>query len=248
MNKILKKVINDLMEYNHINQNTLPYNFNTFRALMNITMPNCLSEEYFHMQDFILREKLKNEDIVNLNSLNFENQIALFKGDITKIEADAIVNAGNPQLLGCFHPLHKCIDNCIHSYAGLQVRRDLINILNGRNVLNAEVVVTLGYNLPAKYIFHTVGPIYNEAKQNEIDLRNCYLNCLKKADEMNLESIVFCSLSTGIFGYPIDKASKIAVKTVKQYLNETKTKLKVLFDLFTEEDFNVYERTIKEIK
>lgn len=184
-------------------------------------------------------------NIIDVNKLEFAHQIALYKDDITLIKADAIVSAGNSQLLGCFHPLHNCIDNCIHSYAGFQVRRDLMTILKGREVANAEVVVTKGYNLPSKYIFHTVGPIYNGSRQNEIDLRNCYLNCLKKADEMRLESIVFCSLSTGVFGYPIEKASKIAVETVEQYIKETHTKLKVTFDLFSKEDFIVYERTIK---
>lgn len=240
----LVKAIHYLIKYNHINQR-LSYDFNTFRALMNITIPNNLSEEYYNLQDFILQEKLKKKTIVNIYSFRFNNQIALFQGDITTVKADAIVNAGNSQLLGCFHPLHNCIDNCIHSFAGLQVRRDVMNILKGREVANAEVIVTKGYNLPTKYIFHTVGPIYNESKQNEIDLRNCYLNCLKKAVEMNLESIVFCSLSTGVFGYPIEKASKIAVETVKQYIHDSKTKLKVIFDLFTEEDLSVYERTIK---
>lgn len=240
----LVKAIHYLIKYNYINQR-LSYDFNTFRALMNITIPNNLSEEYYNLQDFILQEKLKKKTTVNIYSFQFNNQIALFQGDITTVKADAIVNAGNSQLLGCFHPLHNCIDNCIHSFAGLQVRRDVMNILKGREVANAEVIVTKGYNLPTKYIFHTVGPIYNKSKQNEIDLRNCYLNCLKKAVEMNLESIVFCSLSTGVFGYPIEKASKIAVETVKQYIHESKTKLKVIFDLFTKEDLSVYERTIK---
>ncbi len=235
-------LIRELKKYSDYDNEELmpPYRI---RAMMNRVLPLSLSEEFYKKQDEYL--SMDRGIIVDVNKLEFNHQVALYKGDITLIKADAIVNAGNSQLLGCFHPLHNCIDNCIHSYAGLQVRRDLIRILNGRKVSNAEVIVTKGYNLPSKYIFHTVGPIYNASKQNEIDLRNCYLNCLRKADEMNLESIVFCSLSTGVFGYPIEKASKIAIETVKQYIYETKTKINVIFDLFAEEDLKVYERTIK---
>lgn len=237
-----KYLISELKKYSDYDNDKLmpPYRI---RAMMNRVLPLHLSEEFYKKQDEYL--SMNRGIIININQLEFDHQIALYEGDITLIKTDAIVNAGNSQLLGCFYPLHNCIDNCIHSYAGLQVRRDLMNILKGREVANAEVVVTKGYNLPSRYIFHTVGPIYNESKQNEIDLRNCYLNCLKKADEMKLESIVFCSLSTGVFGYPIEKASKIAVETVKQYIYKTKTKIKVIFDLFSKEDLSVYERTIK---
>lgn len=124
----------------------------------------------------------------------------------------------------------------------------MIAVMNeqGHDEPNGDCKVTKGYNLPSEYIFHTVGPIYLGRKQDEIDLTNCYISCLKKADEMELKSIVFCSLSTGIFGYPIERASEIAVGTVKSYLKDKNSRLKkVVFDVFSEGDYNVYDRTIK---
>ena len=144
----------------------------------------------------------------------------MYKGDITLIKADAIVNACNNKLLGCFVPGHHCIDNAIHSFAGLEVRRDLMKVMEeqGRDEPNGRCKVTKAYNLPSKYILHTVGPVYSGSKQDNIDLESCYLSCLATADKMNLKSVVFCSLSTGIFGFPIEKASEIAIRTVKKYL------------------------------
>ena len=216
------------------------------RAMMNILLPNSLDDEFYDKQDQYLSSRLAKLKIRDVNDLEFINQIAIYQGDITLLKADAIVNAGNSALLGCFSPLHNCIDNAIHSYAGLEVRRDIMNILDGREVNNGEVIVTLGYNLPSKYIFHTVGPIYTGIHQNDIDLANCYLNCLAKADEMGLKNIVFCSLSTGVYGFPIDRASKIAFNTVKQYLQDSKSDIKVIFDLFSDRDYQIYERLFKE--
>lgn len=220
----------------------------TFRALMNITMPFDLSNEFYQRQDNVLKDILSKKKIID--SSIFNDGINLYKGDITLIKADAIVNACNSKLLGCFVPGHNCIDNAIHSFAGLQLRRDLIQVMEeqGYDEPNGKCKVTPAYNLPSKYIFHTVGPIYSGSNQDDIDLENCYLSCLKKADEMKLESIVFCSLSTGIYGFPIERAAKIAVKTVRDYLKkENKNIKKVIFDVFSERDNEVYNRTIKEI-
>lgn len=219
--------------------------FNKIRGMMNVIMPNDLSDEYYQKQDEYLKDIIKSKTIVDVNELDYNDNISLYKGDITLLKADAIVNAGNNRLLGCFSPLHLCIDNCIHSFAGLQVRRDIMNILNGRLVNNSEVVVTKGYNLPSKYIFHTVGPIYNGSKQNEIDLRNCYINCLDEATKLNLNNIVFCSLSTGVFGYPIEEASSIAINTVKEYLKKNNSNIKVIFNLFSDKDYLIYEKKLK---
>ena len=244
----LKWCINYLKEYNHINTLLDVDDFNTLRSLMNITMPYDLSDEYYKRQDNILKVLLSKKEIIDISS--FKDGISLYKGDITLVKADAIVNACNNKMLGCFVPGHHCIDNAIHSFAGLQVRRDMINIMDaqGHDEPNGDCKVTKAYNLPSKYIFHTVGPIYSGIKQDEIDLRNCYLSCLKKADEMKLESIVFCSLSTGIYGFPIEKASYIAINTVKEYLeNDNKNIKKVIFNLFSGGDFDVYNRKIKDI-
>ena len=217
-----------------------------FRALQNITMPYDLSEEFYQKQDGVLQEILSRKEVVDVSG--FPDGITLYRGDITLLKADAIVNACNDKMLGCFVPGHHCIDNAIHSFAGLQVRRDMIAVMNaqGHDEPNGDCKVTKGYNLPSEYIFHTVGPIYSGRKQDEIDLTNCYISCLKKADEMGLTSIVFCSLSTGIFGYPIEQASEIAVGAIRRYLSEKNSRLKkVVFDVFSEGDYNVYDRTIK---
>ncbi len=216
------------------------------RALFNITMPQNLDNEFYVKQDEYLQDILSRKKIIDAKSILKEKRIALYLGDITLIQADAIVNAGNSILLGCFQPLHYCIDNAIHTFAGLEVRRDLFYEMQGKKEENGKCRVTKGYNLPSRYIFHTVGPIVNgnPTKQDEEDLKNCYLSCLKKTDEMHLENIVFCSIATGLYSFPIEKASKIAIKTIKNYLKETKSKLKVIFDLFSKGDYKVYEREL----
>ena len=242
-------LINYLSKYNHIASGlegcSKP---KQVRALMNITMPDSLSDEFYQKQDAFLRSELKKKEIVDASAFPYANGIALYQGDITAIRADAIVNACNPQLLGCFVMLHGCIDNAIHSAAGFEVRRDLEKVMEsqGHEEPNGQVKVTKGYNLPASYIFHTVGPIANghPSHQDEKDLASCYLSCLKKADEMGLSTIVFCSLSTGVYGYPIEEASKIAISTVAGYLQESKSSLKVAFDVFSERDYQIYERQL----
>ena len=244
----IKWCINYLKNKNNIKSLIDLDDKSTFRALQNITMPYDLSDEFYLKQDKVLKEILSKKEVVDAKI--FSDGISIYKGDITLIKADAIVNACNSKLLGCFVPGHHCIDNAIHSFAGLQVRRDLIKVMEdqGHDEENGKCKVTSAYNLPSKYIFHTVGPVYSGSNQDDIDLKNCYLSCLKMADEMKLESIVFCSLSTGIFGFPIEKASSIAVKTVKEYLKkENKTIKKVIFDVFSDRDYEVYNRRIKEI-
>lgn len=244
----IKWCINYLKDKNNIKSLIDLDDKSTFRALQNITMPYDLSDEFYLKQDKVLKEILSKKEVVDAKI--FSDGISIYKGDITLIKADAIVNACNSKLLGCFVPGHHCIDNAIHSFAGLQVRRDLIKVMEdqGHDEENGKCKVTSAYNLPSKYIFHTVGPVYSGSNQDDIDLKNCYLSCLKMADEMKLESIVFCSLSTGIFGFPIEKASSIAVKTVKEYLKkENKTIKKVIFDVFSDRDYEVYNRRIKEI-
>lgn len=240
----LKEGIEILKNVNHIKE-YLPYDFKTFRGLMNITLPNNLDENYFEIEAKILENEYKNKKIIDVNTLEFVDNIALFKGDITDLKADAIVNAGNEQLLGCFVPLHNCIDNCIHSYAGLRVRKDLMEIMKIQNEEEkpGRCKVTKGYNLPSKYIFHTVGPkAFNGInKEKEEELKNSYLSCLKEADLLKLNTIVFPSISTGIYAFPIKKASKIAFNAVKNYLKENNSKLKVVFNLFLDEDYKIYE-------
>ena len=218
----IKWCIEYLKQYNRIDALPQMPDEALFRALQNITMPYALSEEFYQRQDAVLQDILSRKDITDV--ADFSDGISLWKGDITLIKANAIVNACNNKMLGCFVPGHHCIDNAIHSFAGLQVRRDMMAIMNeqGHDEPNGDCKVTKGYNLPSEYIFHTVGPIYSGKKQDEIDLASCYRACLKKADEMELTSLVFCCLSTGIFGYPIEEATSIAIREVKTYLSQAR--------------------------
>lgn len=242
----IKWCIDYLKEYNHI-KDSLSYDWPSLRALLNITMPINLDNEFYQRQDRVIQGIISEKEMVDASS--FPIGISLHKGDITLIKADAIVNACNSQMLGCFVPGHHCIDNAIHSFAGLQVRRDMMGIMEkqGHKEKNGQVKVSLAYNLPSKYIFHTVGPIYSGIHQNDIDLISCYYSCLRKADEMGLESIVFCSLSTGIFGFPIEKACRIALKCANSYLKEENKNIKkIIFDVFSERDYQVYKNAMKE--
>lgn len=241
----IKWCIDDLKQYNRIDALPQMSDEALFRALQNVTMPYDLSEEFYQKQDAVLQEILSRKEITD--AADFPNGISLWKGDITLLKADAIVNACNNKMLGCFVPGHHCIDNAIHSFAGLQVRRDMMSIMQaqGHDEPNGGCKVTKAYNLPSKYIFHTVGPIYRGKAQDETDLKNCYLSCLKKADEMKLNSIAFCCLSTGIFGYPNEQAAKLAVHTVGQYFaKENKHVKKVVFNVFLDKDYDVYQRLL----
>ncbi|MBQ9520093.1 MAG: macro domain-containing protein [Acholeplasmatales bacterium] len=243
-------LIDYLTKYNNLRNAFVEVNKNDrVRALMNITMPYNLSDEFYQKEGVYLKSLLAKKSIINVENLEFKNNISFILGDITLIDSDAIVNACNSRLLGCLSPLHYCVDNAIHSFAGLEVRRDLLPIMEKQNGYekNGKVKVTKGYNLPSKFIFHTVGPrvagIVSE--DDKIDLENSYLSCLKKACEMNLETITFPSISTGVFAYPIQEASKLAVETVKKYLAETTSKLKVVFILHSEKDYNVYKELLE---
>ena len=205
-----------------------------------------VSAEFLSLQDEYLSERKNERGIADVKNLVYSDGISLFKGDITTLNADVIVNAANSAMLGCFHPLHNCIDNAIHTFAGVQVRLDCNNIMKGREAENGEVIVTKAYNLPSGFIFHTIGPVVygRVTKENESDLAKCYRNCLAKADEMKLKSIAFCCISTGVFGYPKEEAAQQAVKVVREYKKQTASDIKVIFDVFTEEDYELYRRIL----
>ena len=217
---------------------------------MNITMPIGIDEEYYLNEEKGFKEINDKRKLISINDLDFINdKIPIFKGDITFLkDIDVIVNAANKKMLGCFYPLHNYIDNIIFSYAGLKIRRDLIEIMkienNNKDEENGKCKETKGYSLPAKYVFHTVGPKIMfgkiETKDKE-DLKNSYLSCLKKCEEMKLSSIAFPSISTGGFSFPISLAHKIAIDTVKDYLKNTKYIKRVVLVLFSDNDFNIYK-------
>lgn len=217
-----------------------------FRALCNVRPPLPVSEEFISLQNEYLLQQTNLRGIVDVNAFEYSNGIALWQGDITRLNSDAIVNACNSDLLGCFCPLHNCIDNVIHSNAGVQVRLDCNKIMQGKQEINGSVKVTKGNNLPSKYIFHTVGPIVTgEVSQENIDdLKNCYLSCLDKTKEMGLSSIAFCCISTGVFRFPKRAACDIAVNTVREWQKTHRSELKIIFNVFDDEDRKIYEKKL----
>lgn len=223
---------------------------NQFRALCNLREPKPASNELLGLQDKYLQEQTKKRGIIDVQTLDYEANITLWQGDITRLNSYAIVNACNAQLLGCFSPLHNCIDNVIHTNAGIQVRLDCNNIMQGKSLPTGKVKVTKAYNLPSQYIFHTVGPIVggrmpSESEQN--DLKNCYLNSLNLAKKMNLKTIAFCGISTGVYGYPKNLACDVAIETVKKWLQKNDG-VKVIFNTFLDEDFELYQQKLKLIE
>ena len=219
------------------------------RSLMNVRPPKKISQNFLNIQDLYLQEELKKQKIISIEELvSVQKGLYLWQGDITKLKADAIVNAGNSALLGCFIPCHGCIDNAIHSYAGVQLRLECQHIMEKQGIPEptGKAKITKGYNLPAKYVLHTVGPIIR-GKLTEKDcelLASCYRSCLELADAYRLKSIAFCCISTGEFHFPNDKAGYIAVNTVKDYLKQTNSKIEVIFNVFKEEDYQIYKRLL----
>lgn len=230
------------------------------RSLMNVRWPGGASDDFLQMQDALLEEELEEKGIVNVEEIPVigdiypcagiknVNKISLWRGDITRLSIDAIVNAANSQLLGCFVPCHGCIDNAIHSAAGIQLRNECAELMEaqGHEEPTGKAKITGGYNLPAKYVLHTVGPIVGIAvteKQKE-ELKSCYVNCMKLAEKKGLKSIAFCCISTGEFHFPGKLAAKIAVETVDRYLSSSALE-RVVFNVFKEEDYNIYKKLFR---
>ena len=225
------------------------------RTLMNITTPDNLDNVFYKEQDKALQEILSKKKIVELSDLKpVKGKCYIYVGDITLIKADAIVNSANKEMLGCFIPLHSCVDNAIHSYAGLEVRRDLMKMLSENPSYQpvGHALITKGYNLPSRYIIHTVGPTVfgrNPTEENINELRNCYLACMNAADKVHAGSIVFPSISTGVYRFPKKESAHIAIKAVDDYLKEhpESTINKVVFNLFNENALDIYKHAIEEI-
>ena len=227
------------------------------RSLMNIRMPKKLDDSILAVQDEYLRERIRENGIVTLSEIPVvRNGMSIWQGDITRLAADAIVNAANSQMLGCFVPMHTCIDNCIHTFAGVQLRAecnrqmDQLRIRYGRDYEQPTAVpmLTDGYNLPAKKIVHIVGPIVESqlTKALEQDLADCYRNTLDLCAENGLRSVAFCCISTGVFHFPNRRAAEIAVKTVSKWLDEHKGQVdRVIFNVFKDEDKAYYEKLLQ---
>ena len=226
------------------------------RSLMNIRMPREMNTEVLKIQDEYLREAINENGIVYLSDIDtVEDNISIWQGDITRLKVDAIVNAANSQMLGCFIPMHSCIDNCIHTFAGVELRNECNKKMNrlkiryGRDYEQPTAIpmLTDAYNLPAKKIVHIVGPIVQGglSKRNEEDLKNCYKNTLDLCVENGLRSVAFCCISTGVFHFPNKRAAEIAVANVREWLKENQGKMdRIIFNVFKDEDKKYYEREL----
>lgn len=245
-----------LKENKDIKIEKMPYDQNDkkrlYRSLCNIREAKLISDEYIKIENEYLQEELKKKNIVNVDDIkpiNDRNE-CLFKGDITTLRIDAIVNAANSQGLGCFIPCHNCIDNQIGSNAGVCLRLECNEIMKklNYNLPTGNAIITKAYNLPSKYIIHTVGPIiYNEVtKKDEDMLADCYKNSLEIALQNNIKSIAFPCISTGVFKFPKEKASKIAIKAVDEFIRQRNKDVKVVFCVFSQEDEEIYERKFKQ--
>ena len=244
---LIKELLKEDVRFRHYEPETMSEQEqkDLLRSLMNIRMPAPLSDEFIKIQDEYLKQALAEKGITDIDSLApVEEGIYLWQGDITTLKCDAIVNAANSQMLGCFHPLHNCIDNCIHTYSGLQQRNACHALMQkqGYEEPTGQAKITPAFNLPCKYVIHTVGPIVNVSLTDEHKklLKSCYLSCLKCAEENGLKSIAFCCISTGVFGFPKEEAAKIAVESVREYKKHSD--IKVIFNVFKDKDFNIYQQ------
>lgn len=223
------------------------------RSLMNIRMPGKMDDSVLAVQDEYLQERIREKGIVTLEDIPVkEGVISVWQGDITRLAVDAIVNAANSQMLGCFIPMHTCIDNCIHTFAGIQLRAECNRQMNrmrmkyGQNYEQPTAVpmLTDAYNLPAKKVIHIVGPVVNGklTPALEQELADCYTNTLDLCAENGLRSVAFCCISTGVFHFPPERAAQIAAKTVRKWLADHDGALeRVIFNVFRDQDRDIYE-------
>ena len=219
------------------------------RSLMNIRMPGEMAPVFRQIQDAYLSEENEKKGIVTLADIReAQPDFYIWRGDITRLKVGAIVNAANSGMTGCYQPCHNCIDNCIHTYAGIQLRNycNHMMIKQRHEEPTGQAKITPAFNLPCDHVIHTVGPIVQGklTKEHERLLISCYESCLRKADENEVKSIAFCCISTGEFHFPQEKAAEIAVQTVRNFLQNEERMERVVFNVFKEEDYNIYKRLL----
>ena len=248
---LIQELLKEDRRYNDIE---IPQDFEEqralLRALMNVRMAKGINDEFIKVQNEYLQEEIKRKCIVDIDDLEpIKSGIYLWQGDITTLRCDAIVNAANSGMTGCYVPNHRCIDNCIHSFAGVQLRLECDEIMTkqGYSEPTGQAKITKSYNLPCKYIIHTVGPIINgKLTSEDCDLlESCYKSCLELAAKNNWDSIAFCCISTGEFHFPNDKAAQIAVKTVEEFMKKETSLKKVIFNVFKDMDKEIYRKLLK---
>ncbi len=215
------------------------------RALFNVRLPKPVSQEFLTVQDAYLREETRQKGITDIADLTPVGEgLYLWQGDITTLRCGAIVNAANSQMLGCFCPNHGCIDNAIHTFAGVQLRAACAELMarQGHEERTGGAKITPAFNLPCDYVLHTVGPIVGgwlTVRDKEL-LASCYRSCLELAEQNDIKSVAFCCISTGEFHFPNDQAAQIAVHTVKEYKEQTHSKIEVIFNVFKDIDLQIY--------
>ncbi len=220
------------------------------RSLMNVRMAAPITEEFESVQNAYLQEINAGRGIVSITDMEeVEPGIYLWQGDITRLKVDAIVNAANSGMTGCYQPCHNCIDNCIHTYAGIQLRNYCQELMNkqGSEEPAGQAKITPGFNLPCKYVLHTVGPIVPQgrlAEEHEKLLASCYESCMGLAAENGLKSIAFCCISTGVFMFPNERAAEIAVKTVRDCRRDLNSDIKIVFNVWKDIDYEIYRKLL----
>jgi O-acetyl-ADP-ribose deacetylase (regulator of RNase III) len=220
------------------------------RSLMNIRLPGAVDEEFLTIQDAYFAEENARKGVVTLKDMEeLQPGIFLWKGDITRLSVGAIVNAANSDMTGCYQPCHNCIDNCIHTYAGIRLRNKCAELMDaqGFEEPTGRAKITPAYSLPCEYVIHTVGPIVagRLTKEHEKLLESCYRSCLELAEQNGIESIAFCCISTGVFMFPNARAAEIAVHTVQFYREKTGSSIQVVFNVFKDNDEEIYRRLLR---
>ena len=222
---LIRSLLNEKTEYQSLNvPRDAGEQRKLLRSLMNVRMPKVADEAFLRVQDEYLQQELADEGITDFDDLRpVSGDLYLWQGDITRLKCGAIVNAANSGMTGCYIPCHACIDNCIHTFAGVQLRQDC-----------------------AALMADTVGPIVSGrvTREDERLLASCYRSCLELAEKNSVRSIAFCCISTGVFHFPNERAAEIAVETVRRYKVETGSKIKVVFNVFKDLDKTIYERLL----
>ncbi|MDK6368702.1 MULTISPECIES: protein-ADP-ribose hydrolase [unclassified Aerococcus] len=226
--------------------------FDQYRSLVNTRPAQPASPAYLAAEGQVL--EAINQDLPHYDWSQMTErwgQIALWQGNICQLAVDGIVNAANSQLLGCFIPLHACIDNIIHSYAGTALRLECQELMarQGRLEAAGKAKLTSAHHLPSRYILHTVGPVVQDGRVTPIRrqlLAQCYRSCLDLADQEGLTCLAFPCIATGQFAFPKEEAARIAVDTVSTYLSEQASELKIIFNVFTDEDDRIYRQLLGE--
>ena len=219
------------------------------RSLMNVRAPAAADGEFLRVQDDYLRQELAEGGITDVNDLTpVSGDLYLWQGDITRLRCGAIVNAANSGMTGCYIPCHACIDNCIHTYAGVQLRLECARLMaeQGHAEPTGQAKLTRAYDLPCDYVLHTVGPIVEGrvTAEDERLLAACYRACLELAERNGVESIAFCCISTGVFNFPNQRAAETAVETVRRYKAESNSAMKVIFNVLKDTDREIYRRLL----